>query len=234
MPSDLASDTVPAFIADWFAALSPRSLSEIATSPETVALFSADLTIGFCRSGALSSPRVGALAEPARDLFLRAHDLGVRHFVLLQDTHDPATPEFQTWPPHCLRGTDEARTIPELATLPFADQVTTIEKNSLNPAIATEFDDWLDAHPRLTTAIVLGDCTDLCVYQLAMHLRLRANARNLSTFEVIVPADVVDTFDLPVSAVAGAAGMPHPGDFFHRVFLYHLALNGVRVVRSLT
>jgi hypothetical protein len=28
--------------------------------------------------------------------------------------------------------------------------------------------------------------------------------------------------------------MPHPGDFFHRVFLYHLALNGVEVVRELT
>lgn len=234
MSSDQSNDKVPAFIADWFGTLSPQSLDELTTTPETVALFSADLTIGFCRTGALASPRVGALAEPARHLFLRAHALGVRHFVLLQDTHDPATPEFQTWPPHCMRGTDEARTIPELTTLPFANQITTIEKNSLNPAIATEFDDWLDAHPWLTTAIVLGDCTDLCVYQLAMHLRLRANARNLPRFEVIVAADVVDTFNLPVSSVAGSAGLPHPGDFFHRVFLYHLALNGVRVVQSLT
>jgi hypothetical protein len=83
------------------------------------------------------------------------------------------------------------------------------------------------------TAIVVGNCTDLCVYQLAMHLRLRHNARNLPEMTVIVPANAVDTYDLPVAAAAALGVMPHPADFFHQVFLYHMALNGIQVVREL-
>ena len=54
------------------------------------------------------------------DLFERAHALGVLPFVLAQDTHHPETPEFEAWPVHCVRGTDEAETIPELKSLPFS------------------------------------------------------------------------------------------------------------------
>ena len=78
----------------------------------------------------------------------------------------------------------------------------------------------------------MGDCTDLCVYQLAMHLRMRANALNRSRFSVVVPANTVDTFDIP-EFPATAPTSAHPGDFFHEVFLYHMAQNGVRIVREI-
>jgi nicotinamidase-related amidase len=192
------------------------------------------MTVGFCRKGALASTRVGALAEPVAELFKLAYARGVRRFVLTQDTHDPHTPEFDAWPVHCVRGTEEAETIPELATLPFARDFVIFEKNALSPNDGTGFDAWLDANPDLATAIVAGDCTDLCVYQLAMHLRIRANAFNRAPFEVVVPANVVDTYDLPPDRAHEIGATPHPGDFFHQVFLYHLALNGIRVVRALT
>ena len=108
-----------------------------------------------------------------------------------------------------------------------------VEKNSLHPGHATEFDAWLAAHPEVRTAIVVGDCTDLCVYSLAMHLRLVANARNIPDLRVIVPADAVDTYDLSPDAAAAIGAFPHPGQFFHEVFLYHMALNGIEVVREL-
>ena len=223
----------PPFVAEWFEALPARPLGEVIGDPATAGVFSTDMTVGFCREGNLASARVGALAEPVADLFWRAHALGVRRFVLLQDTHDPATPEFEAWPVHCVRGTAEAETIPELRALPFAGLFTTIEKNSLHPGVETGFDAWLDAHPELRTAIVVGDCTDLCVYQLAMHLRVRHNARNVAGVRVVVPADCVDTYDLPEAAARAAGAMAHPGDFFHAVFLYHMALNGIEVVRAL-
>ena len=222
-----AATSAPPFIAEWFAALEPRPLREVIGDPATAGVFSTDMIVGFCREGSLASARVGALAEPVADLFRRAHDLGVRQFVLLQDTHDPAMPEFEAWPVHCVRGTAEAETVPELRELPFADLFSVIEKNSLHPAVETEFDAWLDAHPGLRTAIVVGDCTDLCVYQLAMHLRMRHNARNVAGVRVVVPADCVDTYDLPEETARVAGAMAHPGDFFHQVFLYHMALNGI-------
>ncbi len=227
------STGTPAFVADWYRELRPQPIAALVADPATVAVFSSDMIVGFCDRGSLASARVDALTEPVVDLFRRAHALGVPHFVLLQDTHHPETPEFGAWPVHCLRGTEEAETVPELKGLPFSDRFVVIEKNSLNPAIGTGFDRWLDEHPELRTAIVVGDCTDLCTYQLAMHLRLRANAGNVPGFEVVVPANAVDTYDVPPDSPPGGP-MPHPGDFFHQVFLYHLALNGIRVVRELT
>ncbi len=224
----------PTFVTDWYEQLQPRPLTEVVTNPATVGIFSTDMVVGFCDRGNLASERVDALTEPVVDLFTRAHGLGVRHFVLTQDTHHPETPEFETWPVHCVRGTEEAETIPELKALPFADAFTVFEKNSLHPAQGTGFDAWLDAHPELRTAIVVGNCTDLCVYQLAMHLRLRHDARDVPGVAVIVPANAVDTFDLPAEVARGMGAMPHHGDFFHQVFLYHMALNGIQVVRELT
>lgn len=225
--------TVPEFVSRWFELLQPHPLAE-AIDPATTAIFSSDMVVGFCDRGNLASPRVDALSEPIADLFRRAHALGVRHFVLAQDTHDPQTPEFEAWPVHCVRGTEEAETIPELKALPFANQFTVIEKNSLHAGLETELNPWLDRHPELRTAIVVGNCTDLCVYQLAMHLRLMHNARNIPEMRVIVPANAVDTYDLPVETAAASGAMPHPADFFHQVFLYHMALNGIEVVRALT
>lgn len=227
------STGTPAFVADWYRELRPQPIAALVADPATVAVFSSDMIVGFCDRGSLASARVDALTEPVVDLFRRAHALGVPHFVLLQDTHHPETPEFGAWPVHCVRGTEEAETVPELKGLPFSDRFVVIEKNSLNPAIGTGFDRWLDEHPELRTAIVVGNCTDLCTYQLAMHLRLRANAGNVPGFEVVVPANAVDTYDVPPDSPPGGP-MPHPGDFFHQVFLYHLALNGIRVVRELT
>ncbi|MGH2560858.1 MAG: isochorismatase family protein [Thermomicrobiales bacterium] len=227
------SAIVPDFIVQWVERLEPLPLAEAVPDPARAAIFSADMIVGFCRRGNLASPRIDALTEPVVDLFRRAYDLGVREFVLVQDTHDPATPEFRAWPVHCLRGTEESEMIPELAALPFSDRFTVIPKNSLAPGYATSFDAWLDEHASISTAIVVGDCTDLCTYNLAMHLRLRANARNIGGFDVIVPANAVDTYDLPEEIAGEIGAFAHPGDFFHQVFLYHMALNGIRVVRAL-
>lgn len=214
----------PAVIRSWHQGVEPRPLADVVANPDAVGIFSADMINGFLYEGPLASPRVAALASPVVSLVDRAWTAGVRNVVLMQDTHSIDTPEFASYPPHCVAGSDESRTIPELAALPYSDQFRIVEKNNLNPAIGTVFDDWLAEHDQIRTAIVVGDCTDLCTYQLAMHLRMRANALDIQGYEVIVPEDCVATFDTP----------EHPGDFFHVVFLYHMAMNGIRVVRSLT
>ena len=229
----MATTATPDFVQRWLETLPQGELARLAPDPAATAVFSADMINGFVHAGSLASPRVNAVAQPVVAVFQSAWEHGVREFVLLQDTHDPETPEFRAYPPHCVAGTPESQTIPELADLPGSDFFTVITKNSLNPAIETAFDRWLDDHPDITTAIVVGNCTDLCVYQLAMHLRMRANALNLATFDVIVPANAVQTFDIP-EAPGAIAGEAHPGDFFHDVFLYHMATNGIRIVTSLS
>ncbi|MEI8165579.1 MAG: isochorismatase family cysteine hydrolase [Chloroflexales bacterium] len=221
------------YLEDWYAALPSADLAAlVGEHPERVAVCSIDMINGFCKAGPLSGPRVGALIPPVVALFTRAYTLGVRAFVLTQDTHDPATPEFGSYPPHCLAGTAESQTVAELAELPFADQITTIAKNSLSSHLGTTFDAWLRERPDLETFIIIGNCTDLCLYSAAMHLRLEAHALNLSR-RVIVVAHAADTFDIPVSVAHELGIYAHDGDLHHVLFLHHMAQNGVEVVGDL-
>lgn len=218
------------WLAGWEASLKPVDLEElIAGEPERVAVMCVDLSAGFCYEGPLSSPRVAGLVPPIVALFEAAHRAGVRHFVLPQDSHAPDAVEFGAYPPHCVAGTSEAETVPELQALPFADAFVVMPKNSIDSAFRTDLPAWLEAHPGVNTFVVVGDCTDLCVYQLAMHLRLRANVLGL-TQRVIVPANCVQTYDLPPEMAQSLGALPHDGDLLHAVFLYHMALNGIEVV----
>jgi len=64
-----------------------------------------------------------------------------------------------------------------------------------------------------------------------MELRLQANAYQLQR-RVIVPAEAVETYDRALETAKEQGGFAHPGDLMHAVFLYHMALNGIEVVRA--
>jgi nicotinamidase-related amidase len=220
-------------VESWLTGLKPLTLKKAAPAPDRTAVLCVDIINGFCTVGPLASPRVQGIVAPIVKLFKAAHKHGIRQFVLTQDTHEPNAVEFAAYPPHCVRGTAESDTAPELKRLPFADQFVILPKNSISSAHGTAFDRWLDANPSLNTFIVVGDCTDLCTYQLAMHVRLRANARQDADTRVIIPANSVQTYDTPVK-VAQKLGIPaHDGDLLHAVFLYNMASNGVEVVGSI-
>jgi len=221
------------FLSDFYEKLKPFNLKKEIQDPEKAAIFSADMIVGFCSQGNLASERIRKLIPPIVELFKKAHELGINKFVLVQDAHDSAAPEFEAWPSHCVKGTRESETIPELANLEFSDEFVIIRKNSLHPALNTEMNPWLEENLELRDLIVVGNCTDLCVYNLAMHLRLRANAYNLRHQRVILPANCVDTYDLSVKQAENLSVLPHPGDFIHLFFLYHMALNGINVVQKI-
>jgi nicotinamidase-related amidase len=217
------------FLDSWAAGLPAFALSAAIPDAAKTAIVSVDIIHGFCYEGALSSPRVAGIVAPTVRLFERAWERGVRKIILTQDTHEPEAVEFAQWPPHCVRGTAEAETVKEFKALPFFAEMLIIEKNSIASGLNTSLEDWIRDHPEVDNYIVVGDCTDLCTYQLAMFLRLDANARQLSR-RVIVPADCVQTYDMPVETARSLGILPHPGDLIHAVFLYHMQLNGMEVV----
>jgi len=103
--------------------------------------------------------------------------------IFIADTHDPDDLEFEMFPVHCVRGTEECEVIPELA-----DYVTvTLRKRRYSAFYET------DLEKRLKTLnpekiILVGVCTDICV----MHTT--ADARNRD-YAVEVPIDCVASFD---------------------------------------
>lgn len=221
-------------LVEWQQQLPTLAWEELRTEAREgrVVLFSVDMINGFCTEGALASPRVQAIIPAVVAAFEGAYAVGVRDFVLAQDCHQPDALEFAAFPPHCQVGTSEAQTIPELASLPFADLFTIIPKNSLNAFHETQLGDWLEARHNLAAAVVVGDCTDLCVHQMALHLKLFANARHLN-LRVIVPENAVQTYDMPVDTARAPGALPHDADVMHLLFLYHMQLNGVQVARSI-
>ncbi|HHY88089.1 MAG TPA: isochorismatase family protein [Chloroflexi bacterium] len=217
------------FLRTWKSQLPEMKMEEAFPNPERGALVSVDIINGFCTIGPLASDRIQAIVGPITDLMARAWDHGVRHYLLAQDTHEPDAKEFGAYPPHCVRGTAESDTVPEIKALPFYGRMTIIEKNSIAMGLNTIFTGWLADHPEVNTFVVVGDCTDLCVYQSAMYLRLDANAHQLDR-RVIVPANAVDTYDTPLEFALEKGITPHPAELLHHVFLHHMALNGIEVV----
>lgn len=215
-----------------WAPLSFEDLVAEAGGAGNVAVLGVDLLKGFCCEGALASPRVGAIVPAAVRMLTRAHDLGVRHFLFPSDDHPPDSPEFASFPPHCVTGTAEAEIVDEITALPFADLFHKLPKKSVNSFVETAVDSHLRRHPNLRAVVAIGDVTDICLHTMALHLRSLANSLHLP-WAVVVPASGVQTYDLPVEVARKVGALPHDGDLLHLVFLYHLQLNGVRVVADL-
>ena len=145
-----------------------------------------DMQRGFLQEG---SPLY--CGEEARKVIPKAQELlkeGLAKGAALfftADTHDPDDKEFQMFPTHCVRGTEEVEIIPELAE--FVEKGTVIRKRRYSAFFETALEKWLkELAPE--KVIVCGVCTDICV----MHTV--ADARNRD-YPVEVAADCVASFD---------------------------------------
>jgi len=133
-----------------------------------------------------------ALITPIRQIAERELTLGGQ-LLFLCDNHAPDDLEFQVFPPHCIRGTEETEVIPELRGLPGE----IIPKRRYSAFYGTPLTERLErlAPERL---IIMGVCTDICV------LYTSSDARNRD-YTVEVPASCVASFD----AVAHANALAH-------------------------
>lgn len=189
-----------------------------------------DLIRGFCHLGPLASPRVEALVGPVAQFLLQAQQHGLQHFWFCCDEHAPDSPEFQAFPPHCIAGSEESQIHPTLEALNLGSGRRRFAKGSLNAFLEGPLLAHLEQHPEIDRFLFVGDCTDLCVLQGAMHLRMLANTRGLQ-WQVDIVSDLVDTYDVPVSVAQELGILPHPADTCHKFALYQLKLNGCRLFR---
>lgn len=174
-----------------------------------------DMINGFVRKGALSSERIEGIIPEVIRLSDLCKDRGIKQ-VAFCDAHSEASPEFHSYPVHCIRGTEESELIDEIKC---RKGITIIRKNSTNGFIEEDFKNWLDGNKSIKHFIVVGDCTDICVMQLALSLKTYFNMKN-DYSEVIVPVNAVETFDLGV----------HNADMMNVLSLFVMESNGVKLV----
>ena len=130
-----------------------------------------------------------ALIAPIREVAERGLRLGGQ-LLFLCDNHAPDDLEFQIFPPHCIRGTEETEVISELRDLPGE----IIPKRRYSAFYGTPLGERL-AQLAPERLIVVGVCTDICV------LYTSSDARNRD-YPVDVPANCVASFDASAHANA--------------------------------
>ncbi|MDA1128221.1 MAG: cysteine hydrolase [Chloroflexi bacterium] len=117
-------------------------------------------------------------------LLTRERDAGAE-ILFISDHHDPDDLEFQVFPVHCVRGTEEPHVIAELSEFVTGDNV--IPKNRYSGFFNTALEARLAA-VGLDKVIICGVCTDICVLHTA------SDARNRD-YAVEVPSDCVASFN---------------------------------------
>ncbi len=206
-----AADAAAQMVKD-LAALPSLPLESFA--PGQTMLLVVDMNKGFAQAGSLYSPRVQALVPGIAALLDAAI---ARRFALLaySDCHTPASPELSAYPAHCMQGSEEPQLVEQLGRL----EHFVVHKNCTNGLLAGGG----LPRPEISSYIITGCCTDICIYQLATSLKATLNERNQSA-RVIVPMALVDTYDAP----------GHPADLANLASLAGLLAAGVEVVQDIT
>jgi nicotinamidase-related amidase len=185
---------------------------------EDTALIIVDMINGFAKEGPLSSPRVDALIPNIVELSKKCDELGIKK-IAFADNHTEDSPEFASFPNHCLCGTSESEVVEAIQAV---GNYLLIEKNSTNGFIEPVFQAWLKEHENIKTFIVVGDCTDICVLQFALTLKTHFNRVNEQS-RIIVPVKSVDTYDLGT----------HNGDLQQIMALYQMTVSDIEVVKEI-
>lgn len=157
-----------------------------------------DMLEGFTRIGPLASPRVDALI-PSQTECLQSLPAGST-VVFLADAHQPDDFEFKRFPPHCIRGTQEAVIRAELLDAAAAADATIhiVEKTTFSGFYNTGLNVIVNKAPSRSW-IMFGCVTDCCIEANVAELVYRG-------CDVTVIKSLTDTWEMN-EQTAGAAGL---------------------------
>jgi nicotinamidase-related amidase len=152
--------------------------------PEKTALIVADMQNDFVKpDGTLVVPSASLTIPNIFRLLSKARAAGAR-IAFIQDTSFPGDPEFDIWPPHCLKDTWGWEIVEELA--PQKGELI-CHKNRYDAFYGTWLDHFLKNTWDVEVVIVVGTVANICV----LHT---AGSAGLRWYHVVVPADGISAF----------------------------------------
>lgn len=179
------------------------------------ALFIIDVNNGFAKQGSLYSPRVESLIKPI-EIFTKKISNKLNKVIAFTDSHTTKSIELLSYPVHCLENDVESELVDELKSI---ENLQVLPKNSTNGFFALENLDF----DGIDNIIIVGDCTDICIYQFAITLKSYFNQHNIEK-NIVVPMNLVDTYDIP---------NVHPAEILNLVFFNSMLQNGINVLKEI-
>ena len=183
------------------------------------ALIIMDMVNGFAVEGPLSSELIAEVIPPIVKLQNQWIEAGMP-ILAFADSHGAQSPEFDSFPIHCVTGSVESQVVDQIADIGGYDL---IEKNSTNGFHEERFQQWLGENSQVSRFVVVGDCTDICVQQFAVSLKTWFDSKN-RTSEVYVPISAVATFECD----------GHDSGLTELMAIYFMVNSGVQVVRDIS
>ncbi|WP_152650775.1 isochorismatase family cysteine hydrolase [Paraclostridium benzoelyticum] len=182
---------------------------------EKTILFIVDMNNGFARKGSLYSDRVENLINPIKNLgdYVASKNCKV---VAFTDSHTKDSIELHSYQTHCLSDDEESDVVSEIKAI---SNIKIVPKNSTNGFFCLNE----ISFKNIENIIIVGDCTDICIYQFAVTLKSYFNQNNIYK-KIIVPMNLVDTYDIPKI---------HNAEIMNIVFFNSMIQNGVQVIKNI-
>lgn len=178
-----------------------------------------DMVNGFIKEGALANKDAMHIVPKQIELiekFLKRK----QGILFIKDTHTENSIEFQSFPPHCIKGSSEANLIDEF--LKYEKDGLSIEKNSTSFIFAEGFLKLIDEMKNLKRVIGVGVCSDICIPNGFIPLKNYFNQNN-KDIEIIVPIDSVETFNSP----------NHNRDEYTKASNILMAQSGIKLIKTI-
>lgn len=163
--------------------------------PSATGLCIVDVVNGFMKFGALSNPSAMWIVDNINRLAKIMTELNC-FICCTNDSHSKDSPEFDSFPVHCLENSEESKLVGELEWLYGYEKFYPFLKHSTNAFHEFWLQKAISVHNGLENIIITGVCTDICIMQFAVALKTYFNATNRKC-RVIVPLNCVDTYDAP-------------------------------------
>lgn len=179
-------------------------------------IFVVDMIEGFLNEGALHDSSIHKITPPIMNLI---ENVSCRT-IFVADEHPKHAREFNSYPPHCLQGTNESNIIGELQ--PYVREV--FHKNSTNAFHCPDFIRFLKEIENYHDFIITGCCSDICILQFALSLQSWLNEHQKINQKIIIPINMIDTYHIDKI---------HDAILENEFSIRNMAANGIQMVSSI-
>ena len=182
-------------------------------------LYMIDMIKGFVYKGPMHDEYIGHIIEEQVRLIERAR-ARQQGYSFINEDHEENAVEFQVFPPHGKRGTDEVELVNGLE--PYKKDAFLYYKNCTNGIFAPMLLSDVDAMEHLEVVIAGGCCTDICVMNFLISLKNYFNQKNRDIVVYVVKS-ATETYDAP----------NHNREYFNEIAYVLMKQAGIIVVNDI-